>query len=341
MKKTRLKTRKALNRVRLILYWTIPFIIFYVIFRRIDLNLLWSNIAKSNPWLCAVGTALCFLAVLVGGWRWHILLNGNDIGKPRLWWVLRHYWIGLALGHFTPASVGWEAYRVIASGRRFGKYSLNLTIVMAEKIIAAVIGALMIIMVYPMLSTTVDMQFKSVMDGMYFMVGLCLIFYVGTKKLFRSDFVHNRLKGCEKKAFYVRDKLLSKLGLHNKGTNPPYTLSEMPKPIRVPKKIMPIVLLTIFMRLITAFGHQAFFYSLDVKMPFVANLFVALLLFFVFVLPISFGGFGVREGAFIMLYKPFGVPAETALIVSFFTLFAMILNYLIGVLFMVVPSRNE
>jgi uncharacterized protein (TIRG00374 family) len=254
---------------------------------------------------------------------------------------LRHYWIGLTLGQFTPASLGWEAYRVVVSGRRFGKYSLNIAIVLAEKIVAAVIGALMIIMVYPMLSAAVDMEFGTVLDGMYVLVALCIVFFVGTRKLFRSGFVHSLLNRFEKKIAYVRERLRAKLGANNEGTSPRNSLGEMMAPFMAPKKVMPFVLLTIFMRLVTALGHQVFFYSLDVEMPFLVNLFVALLLFFVFVLPISFGGLGVREGAFILLYKPFGVPAETALIVSFFTLFPMILNYLIGALFMVVPSRHD
>jgi uncharacterized protein (TIRG00374 family) len=254
---------------------------------------------------------------------------------------LRHYWIGLTLGQFTPASLGWEAYRVIVSGRRFGKYSLNISIVLAEKIIAAVIGASMIIIVYPMLSAAIDMEFETVLDGMYVFVALCLVFFMGARILFKSGFVHNLLNRFEKKIAYARERLRAKMNAGNGRTNSHNSLGEMMAPLMAPKKVMPFVLLTISMRLITALGHQIFFYSLDVKMPFVANLFVVLLLFFVFVLPISFGGLGVREGAFILLYKPFGVAAETALIVSFFTLFAMILNYLIGALFMVVPSRRD
>ena len=335
------KTGRIARWLRLCLYWTIPVVILYVIFRRIDFSLLWANIARSNTWLCAIGTVLCLSAVLFGGWRWQILLKGYDIGKPRLWWALRHYWIGLTLGQFTPASLGWEAYRVVVSGRRFGKYSLNLSIVLAEKIIAAIIGALMIIMIYPMLSATVDMEFETVLDVMYVLVALCLAFFVGTRKLSRSSFVHRLLNRFEKKIAHVRERLRAKLGANNEETSPRNSLGEMMAPFMAPKKVVPLVLLTIAMRLVTALGHQVFFYSLDVEMPFVANLFVALLLFFVFVLPISFGGLGVREGAFILLYKPFGVPAETALVVSFFTLFAMILNYLIGTLFMVVPSRHD
>jgi uncharacterized protein (TIRG00374 family) len=149
------------------------------------------------------------------------------------------------------------------------------------------------------------------------------------------------LNRFEKKIAYARERLRAKLGANNEGTSPRNSLGEMMAPFMAPKKVVPFVLLTIAMRLVTALGHQVFFYSLDVEMPFLANLFVALLLFFVFVLPISFGGLGVREGAFILLYKPFGVSAETALVVSFFTLFAMILNYLIGALFMVVPPRHD
>ena len=41
---------------------------------------------------------------------------------------MKHYWIGLALGLFAPASLGWDAYRVGVSGRRFGRYSLSVTV---------------------------------------------------------------------------------------------------------------------------------------------------------------------------------------------------------------------
>ncbi len=341
MKERSLKTGKVISWVRIGLYWTIPVIILYVIFRRIDFDLLWENIAKSNPWLFAVGTALCLSVVLIGGWRWQILLRGYDIGNPRLCWTLRHYWIGLTLGQFTPASLGWEAYRVVTSGKYFGKYSLNFTVVLVEKIIAAVTGALMIIMVYPMLSATVDMEFEPVLNGMYILVALCIVFFVGTRILFGSSFVHRLLNRFEKKISYARERLRAKLDTKDTGNSPSLSLNEMMEPFMAPKKMVTLTFLTITMRLITALGHQVFFFSLDVKMPFLANLFVALLLFFVFILPVSFGGLGVREGAFIMLYKPFGVPAEIALIVSFFTFFAMILNYLIGALFIAVPSRNN
>ena len=50
----------------------------------------------------------------------------------------------------------------------------------------------------------------------------------------------------------------------------------------------------------------------------------------VFLLPISFGSLGIREGAYVLFYGAFAVPMETALLVSFFNLLGMLLNNLVG-----------
>jgi hypothetical protein len=75
------------------------------------------------------------------------------------------------------------------------------------------------------------------------------------------------------------------------------------------------------------------------------NLFVAPIFFIIFLIPISFGSIGVREGAFILLYGQFGVPMEVALLVSFFNLFGLFLNNIIGALFIfgkgLNPSNEE
>jgi uncharacterized membrane protein YbhN (UPF0104 family) len=60
------------------------------------------------------------------------------------------------------------------------------------------------------------------------------------------------------------------------------------------------------------------------------NLFITPLLFLLYALPISFGGLGIREGAFILAYSAFGVPTETALIISVTGLMGNLLSYGIG-----------
>jgi uncharacterized membrane protein YbhN (UPF0104 family) len=87
-------------------------------------------------------------------------------------------------------------------------------------------------------------------------------------------------------------------------------------------------------------ANQLFLNALSYELSFIDSLFVVAVLFVVVSLPISFAGFGMREGGYIIVLGMFGVPAETALVVSVFALSGLLLNYAIGGLFIYL-SRNE
>ena len=58
------------------------------------------------------------------------------------------------------------------------------------------------------------------------------------------------------------------------------------------------------------------FAAVGFELPFVVNLFVIPIINIIALLPISFGGVGVRETSFIFLYGLFGVSPEGALFIS-------------------------
>ncbi len=62
-------------------------------------------------------------------------------------------------------------------------------------------------------------------------------------------------------------------------------------------------------------------------------MFLGPIFYFILLIPISFGGIGVREASFIFLYGLFGVPTETALLISFFSMIGGLLSISIGALF--------
>ncbi|KPL14964.1 MAG: hypothetical protein AMS26_08945 [Bacteroides sp. SM23_62] len=64
-------------------------------------------------------------------------------------------------------------------------------------------------------------------------------------------------------------------------------------------------------------------------------------MFFIFLLPISFGTFGIREGAFIFFYGIFGMGQEAALLLSFLTLSGRLLNVIIGAIILQVTSVKK
>jgi uncharacterized membrane protein YbhN (UPF0104 family) len=97
-----------------------------------------------------------------------------------------------------------------------------------------------------------------------------------------------------------------------------------------PMVALPATGLSLTIYIISAIQSQLFFQGLGYAIPFSLNLFITPLLFIMFTLPVSFGGIGIREGAFVVLYGAFGVPTEIALVVSFCSLLSSLISYALG-----------
>ena len=89
-----------------------------------------------------------------------------------------------------------------------------------------------------------------------------------------------------------------------------------------------------------AFGSYLYFQSTGEGVPLLAVLFVTPLLIVINGLPISFGGLGVREAGFILLYSLFGVPAELALFASICSFMSLLSSYAIGGLVLLLAKPN-
>jgi uncharacterized protein (TIRG00374 family) len=107
---------------------------------------------------------------------------------------------------------------------------------------------------------------------------------------------------------------------------------ELTRPLFSARIAMPTILLSLIIHVIGALQGQIFLRALGYDLSFLANLFVAPLLVLVLTLPITVGGVGVREGAYVLFYGVFGVPAETALLVSFCNLFTLMFGHVTGTL---------
>jgi uncharacterized membrane protein YbhN (UPF0104 family) len=88
--------------------------------------------------------------------------------------------------------------------------------------------------------------------------------------------------------------------------------------------------LMIAIQVITSVGGRQLLLALGVDLPLVVHVFVWALMNFFFLLPVSVGGFGVREASFILLFGLFGVPRETSLAASFLSLFCTLVVILPG-----------
>jgi uncharacterized protein (TIRG00374 family) len=317
--------------VRRVLYWAVPVVVLYLVFQRIDLEALRASVIGTNPWLLAVGIGLVPSATLIGALRWRFLL-GQYHGRPvPLQFVLKHYWIGLALGVFAPGSISWDVYRVVASGRCFGHYGANVAVILVEKFMALVTCLSLVLALYPLLPIERSPEMEGVLRAAVPLFFVCLILVAIMAFALRNRVLTEWVGRIEVRLGRVIDRLAARFHAASQGDGArEVPLRLLMEPLVTPGKVVPVLGLSVGVQLANAATSQIFFRALGYDLPFLANLFVAPVLMFVFLLPISFGSLGIREASYIIIYGMFGVPPETALLVSFFNLSGMLLNNLIG-----------
>lgn len=321
----------SLKFIRRIIYWILPVIILYVIFQQIDLHTFSQNLKQANAALIIFGVLLCPATMLLGGLRWHLLIREYNTNAIPVGLSLKHYWMGFPIGVFVPGSLGWDAYRVIAVGRRFGRYVMNAVAILAEKCIALLSCATMVVVLYPFAPfSSTSSLIKYIVLGSCGIIFLYLLMIVGLRIV--SFTANNFFSKLEKKLSATLNRILQKVSKYSTEKPIAVSLWEMLQPMTKFQTITILMGLSMGMLFVSAWFNQLFFIALDYDLPLIVNLFIAPILIFIYVLPISFGSIGVREAAYIILYGSFGVPAETALIVSFFALAGIMLNHLIGAL---------
>ena len=314
---------RILSKILYWLRWLIPLGLFYLIFREIDWVVFIASLTQTNLWWLILGLCMSPLMILVGALRWHFLLTRYGGNPVRISFSLNHYWTGLALGFFLPSSIGWDAYRVMVAGRRFDHYDSNVIIIIVEKIASLIIISLMIVTLYPLVSMNTSPAIERVLSTAYRVFLVITMLLIAVNVGFR-----NRAIGAWFKR--IEEAIISRLPTQNRLKTNGFSIKAAFSPFTTPKLILPVLFLSFGIQLLPAIGGQFYFRALDYPVPFLVNLFVTPVLFFIFLLPISFGGLGLREGGFIILYGLFDVPPETALLVSFFSLTGILLNNLIG-----------
>lgn len=322
------------------LRWILPIVVLYFVIKKIDLIQLKQNFEKTNPSLFFLGLSLSPFLVIIGAFRWRSLLSLSHKCKISLSFVFQHYWTGLALGFFVPASLGWDAYRVYVSGRRFGNYTMNMAIIIVEKIAALLTCMSIIVILYPLTTIVVHSKVEKIFYFANVLLLITLFLIAGLFTLFRSRILAQMVSKVEIYSAKTLEKIASRLKIKSKAKITPISIQKIIKSFVNPK-IITIIILSFGIQLVSAVKSQIFFSALGYDLPFIVNLLLAPTLYFIFLLPISFGSLGIREGVYIVLYGLFGVPAEIALLVSFFNLFGMLLNNAIGGLVMFFAGKDK
>ena len=319
-----------LSRMRRVLYWVIPVALLALVFRQIEWPTLVRHLQNTNPWWVLAGIVYYPLVVLIGALRWHVLLRRCFGPEARPALAVRHYWIGLAIGLFGPASVGWDAYRVVAAARRLGHVASQVAILVFEKLAALLICVSLIVLLYPFLDVAASPMLRTILEGASVLLLASMVALALMNRLGLGSGPTGAMAWAAALLAAFLKRLAAAGGGDPAGAGAALDLGALMKPFVGWRPMLATGGLSLAIQVAAAAGNQLFFRALGYDLPFTVNLFVLPILFIAFLLPISFGSLGIREGSYVLLYGQFGVPAEVALAVSAFNLAGMMLNCAVG-----------
>ena len=338
---TAVRSRKILRVIRKVLYYVIPPAILVYIFMKIDIQAFFTSLKNIDLKYFFLGLACYPLIISVGAYRWYYLKKKMIKPDIPVSFSINNYWIGLSVGFLAPGSIGWDIYRIIAATRRFGSLVKNTFVAVTEKLLGLTVCSLIIMVSFPLLDISSNDVINKIMVFSY-IIFFSLAVFVAIGGLFSK-----RLEFVSKIASRVQKSLMDKLK-NTRFKFSQYLSQEAAEDQEINynfRKFLPIIpgslLLSIFIQLIASFAIFLIILSLNYDIPYYVPLFISPVMTFIFLLPISFGSIGIREGSFIFFYGIFGMDQEAALLLSFLTLSGAFLNVLIGAIVMQVSSVRK
>ncbi len=267
--------------------------------------------------LLAACVGLLLLQPLIMAVRWWRLMReaGLDVSLRD---AVRFNWIAVFANQFLPASVGGDAVRIVLcrmSGLSIRRATMT---VLFDRGFALCALVFLIIVLVPAVSASVDTNVVLYLAGAVFAASVATLVALAYLAPFASAFASN----CPRTAFLARyiD------GFSMLASNWPVTITAFGLSI--------VVHLLSF----TAFALIAYCFGVD--LPVLELLAINSLITLAQILPVSLAGWGVREGAAVVLFSNVGVDSSTALSISLLAGVSFALASLPGaVLWLLRPTR--
>ena len=113
-----------------------------VLASRIDLGQFWNSTHTASPAWLAVSLVLYFVTLLVGAWRWQILLRAQNVSLPGTS-VLASALVASFFNNFLPSNIGGDVVRIRDTAKAAGSKTLATTVILIDRGIG-VIGLVLV-----------------------------------------------------------------------------------------------------------------------------------------------------------------------------------------------------
>jgi hypothetical protein len=249
------------------------------------------RLAGASPWMAAAAVGFLLLQPPLIGLRWWLLLRRYHTPLP-LGTLVRTTWVSVFANQFLPAGVGGDAVRILYARRDGAGLGAATASVLMDRIMALVALVAAIVLLAPELPTAIDRRIVLLMGVFCTIVVAVLV----------AIFVYVARSGGASR-FPIVQRVL-------------HLVFYVLRVLKSPGTLAATLFLSVLVHVLSFIGFLLVARSLAIEAATGAFLAVAALLTFVQILPISIGGWGVREIAAVTLLGTIGIDQGNAFVAS-------------------------
>jgi uncharacterized protein (TIRG00374 family) len=278
-----------------------------VIFRSVPFSAIWSSLRQAHPWDVAAGLLLAVPITVIGAIRLQLLLNSIGIPVP-LSHVLR---INLTSSFYSlvlPGFLSTGVLRWYRLNRAGSPGAHTFAVLLLSRLIETTIVVVSGLTFWLFEGRPGDERVMLPLFAALFL-GLGAVYVIGfnraTAERVRTFLTIGRAAGV---SVSVREPLLAVVG----------AIRDLGHPLA--RRRVTVVGLSLVGHLLGILLFLFFARGLDIALSLSAAGYTRSMLLLAGMLPLSIGGFGVREGGMILLLAPYGVAPEHAVALAFLLL---------------------
>ena len=247
------------------------------------------------------------LSVVISALKWGVLLKAQN-NKIPFYLLFRFYLTALFFNNFLPSSIGGDGVRIMLAGKHCDRTASAAASVVMERVIATISLAL--------LGLTGAIFARKPYPLAIWLLSILLFVGIIIEWILITGWVPNFIKRQDNKlgnAWLSFSKSASELKKH-------------------PLSLLINLFLSLLFQIDVALVAASIIGGLGLTIPGIFDLFfITAATSVMAMVPIGLNGYGLREGAYILLLRPFGFSAASALTVSIlFGIFVSIFSLLGG-----------
>jgi uncharacterized protein (TIRG00374 family) len=273
-------------------------LLFYLL-RSVDLAEVFRHFQEGDHRLFGVAVAVYAIVVVLSTVRWKVLLDALG-GQSSFGSLTQSYLVSAFFANFLPSNVGGDVVRVREAARAAGSHTASLTVAAMDRVVGFIalyfIAAPAFLLGGPLV--------QGLAGARVILAGLTVLFLAMGVVFMSPGFVTSLAERVGLKRFpWVHGRFV--------------TVQSALDAFRAnPRAVANSFLLSLVLQFLGVYYFFIVARALGIPLELTTSLLMVPLCTLILAIPISFNGWGLREGLYVVYFRQVGLPRESALAFS-------------------------